>query len=94
VKQEELEYLVTPRNACAVKKPLVALIKTSNHAFQNRKWVRKMFETLSPANDYYLYFLVGYEIEETQVFQNGKPYWVVNKDAPKISKPLQVCFRL
>jgi hypothetical protein len=38
--------------------------------------------------------LVGYEIEETQVFQNGKPYWVVNKDAPKISKPLQVCFRL
>ncbi len=91
VKQEELDFLIKPNKACSEKRSLVALIKTANYAFKNRKWVREMFKTLLQADDYYLYFLVGYEVEETQLFQNGKPYWVVNKDAPKISKQLQVC---
>ena len=92
VKQKELDFLIRPSNACSEKRSLVSLIKTSNNAYRNRKWVRHMFKTLLPEHDYYLYFLVGYEDEQKQVFQNGKPYWVVNKDAPKISKPLQVCF--
>ncbi|CBY11048.1 unnamed protein product [Oikopleura dioica] len=89
VKQKELDFLIRPSNACSEKRSLVSLIKTSNNAYRNRKWVRHMFKTLLPEHDYYLYFLVGYEDEQKQVFQNGKPYWVVNKDAPKISKPLQ-----